>query len=57
MLCYKVIVAVFYFDFTTMNVCSVITCKYSFKFRPALDNPYLHVTQDESDGEVEMEEV
>ena len=57
MLCYKVIVAVFYFDFTTMNVCSVITCQYSFKFRPAPDNPYLHVPQDESDGEVEMEEV
>lgn len=57
MLCHKVIVAVFYFDFTTMNVCSVITCLYSFKFRPAPDNPYLHVPQDESDGEVEMEEV
>ncbi|XP_027045750.1 protein GPR107-like [Pocillopora damicornis] len=28
-----------------------------FKFRPAPDNPYLHVPQDESDGEVEMEEV
>ncbi|XP_074636525.1 protein GPR107-like [Acropora palmata] len=28
-----------------------------YKFRPAPDNPYLHVPQEDSDGEVEMEEV
>lgn len=28
-----------------------------YKFRPAPDNPYLHVPQEDSDGELEMEEV
>ena len=30
-------------------------CRY--KFRPAPDNPYLHVPQGDSDDEMEMEEV
>ena len=36
-------------------LCYLDGCRY--KFRPAPDNPYLHVPQGDSDDEMEMEEV
>ena len=36
-------------------LCCLDDCRY--KFRPAPDNPYLHVPQGDSDDDLEMEEV
>ena len=40
-----------------VGFCNRVSWFCRYKFRPAPDNPYLHVPQGDSDDEMEMEEV